>query len=110
MVFETLRSSSKIISGYFISIAIFRRRTTVGRVYNFHSGNASCTSEEVMSIDQAAAQPPDPPEEGVIPQPGPVTVYVMLAVRSLKVIAYCVLRMYCTAYCVRKISDAAAVQ
>ena len=52
-------------------------------VYNFHSGNASCTSEEVMSIDQAAAQPPDPPEEGVIPQPGPVTVYVMLAVRSL---------------------------
>jgi len=39
-----------------------------------------------MSIDQAAAQPPDPPEEGVIPQPGPVTVYVMLAVRSLTVI------------------------
>ena len=45
-----------------------------GRVYNVHSGNASCSSEEAMSIDQAAAQPLDPQEKGV----SPVTVYVML--------------------------------
>ena len=72
MVFETLRSSSKTIV-LFQDISFLLLFS--GRVYNFHSGNASCQSEEVMSIDQAAAQPPDPPEEGVIPQPGPVTVY-----------------------------------
>ena len=73
MVFETLRSSSKTIAIVLQDISFLLLFS--GRVYNFHSGNASCTSEEVMSIDQAAAQPPDPPEEGVIPQPGPVTVY-----------------------------------